>query len=103
MLNTILEKYGESITSTWDLDDEIVDLLWESTIADPVTIGGYADFTQCDPREGGDERTECLFKLDSAFGKEVDVGDSGIAFILCTKEDIEKKQFDQMYMDFDCC
>lgn len=71
-----------------------------------ITIGGYADFTQEDPRGYEDiaEKTECIFKLDSLYNTDkIFIGDVGIFFALASKKDIHDKQFDKVYVNFDCC
>ena len=47
-------------------DDEAFDYIINKLPATYAEIGGYANFTQYDPREGNDsELTECILKLDS--------------------------------------
>ena len=67
-------------------------------------FGGYADFTQTDPRplEDEPEKTECLFKIDSNLADEIMIGDSGIIFGLISKEDIEKERYENTVVDWDC-
>ncbi len=67
-------------------------------------FGGYADFTQTDPRplEDTPEKTECLFKIDSDLADEIMIGDSGIIFGLISKEDIEKERYENTVVDWDC-
>ena len=67
-------------------------------------FGGYADFTQTDPRslEDAPEKTECLFKIDSNLADEIMIGDSGIIFGLISKEDIEKERYENTVVDWDC-
>lgn len=67
-------------------------------------FGGYADFTQTDPRplEDTPEKTECLFKIDSNLADEIMIGDSGIIFGLISKEDIEKERYENTVVDWDC-
>ncbi len=103
VLNEILRKYGIQINSVYDLDNEIIDKLQEVIDTTPATIGGYADFTQDDPRECDDNRDECLFKLDSLFDRDIYIGDAGILTVTGPKEDLIKKHFDNFILDWDCC
>lgn len=70
-----------------------------------ISIGGYADFTQEDPRSYEDiaDKTECIFKLDSLYDQErIIIGDVGILFALISMEDIKDKKFENIYVDYDC-
>lgn len=66
-------------------------------------IGGYADFTQNDPRyKMKENKTECLVKIDSKLGHGIIIGDLGIIFALISKEDIESCNFKNALVDWDC-
>jgi len=68
-----------------------------------ANIGGYADFTQQDPRFGEKEtRTECLLKIDSYLDDRIFIGDSGIIFTLISPEDIKNCKFENATFDWDC-
>ena len=71
----------------------------------PGNLGGYADFTQNDPRpiENAKDATECLIKIDSNLGHGINIGDSGIIFVFISKENIKSGNFDKAIMDWDCC
>lgn len=95
----------------YDIDKTFGDILNkyfnESGVYNPkICIGGYADFTQTDPREDLNiqTKTECLFKLDSTYDLDkICIGDAGIIFALISPEDLKKKEFDKSYVDWDCC
>lgn len=104
------EIYGVKTSSYRDIDDlwdgiEWYDVLLEETRDIPITIGGYANFTQSDPRHDSMEnRDECLFKLDSAADyNKFDIGDSGILFAIISQQNIESMHFDKTFVDWDCC
>ena len=65
-------------------------------------LGGYADFTQTDPRPLGD-KNECLLKLDSNLGHGIMFGDSGILFVFISKSDLANSNFKESIVDWDCC
>lgn len=102
--------YGEQVDYC-EFDDFFGDFDWLDVFLDSVTspwatIGGWADFTQSDPREykGNEHREMCLFKLDSNLDNDVImVGDSGIVFGLISQKDIENCNFDEAVVDWDCC
>ena len=70
-----------------------------------MTIGGYADFTQTDPRfNTKNDLSQCLFKIDSGLEriKEIQIGDSGIVFGLISENDLKSQNFDNALVDWDC-
>lgn len=71
----------------------------------PGNLGGYADFTQTDPRpiEKNEDKIECLVKLDSNLENGIMIGDSGIIFSFISKEDIKSRNFGNAVVDWDCC
>ncbi len=80
------------------------DLFFEYMPNNSITIGGYADFTQYDPRSYSlNGMDDCLFKLDSNYDfNKVMIGDSGILFTL-NNDDIKSKNFSEALVDWDCC
>lgn len=76
----------------------------ENTSNPLITIGGYANFTQTDPREYKIKDKEvCLFKLDSYYNsRKFNIGDIGIIFALISKDDIKKCNFENTIVDWDC-
>ena len=69
-----------------------------------ITIGGYANFTQTDPRDYRvKDKEECLFKLDSYYNsKKFHIGDMGILFVLISQKDIKNYNFENAIVDWDC-
>lgn len=68
-----------------------------------ITIGGYGDFTQEDPRIfDNKDKTECLFKIDSFDNTVFYLGDGGIISFLITKEDLKNSNFNNILVHFDC-
>ena len=81
----------------------------ESKLSKGIThMLGHAYFTQEDPREY-DEKLErydtLLFQLDSVYDDDIDVqiGDAGIINFFINHEDLEKKNFDDVLFNWDCC
>lgn len=70
-----------------------------------ITVGGYADFVQEDPREkGGSKLFDCVFKLDSNYDYNIfEIGDSGILFALTEGSRFMVGDFSNSIVDFDCC
>lgn len=66
-------------------------------------IGGYAYFTQGDPRDyGADQRNDVqLLQIDT--DEEIMFGDSGIGHIFISPDDLVRKDFGKAYFYWDCC
>jgi uncharacterized protein YwqG len=66
-------------------------------------IGGYAYFTQSDPRDYDSERKNdvLLFQID--IDDEIMFGDSGVGNVFINFEDLKNKNFDKAYFYWDCC
>ncbi len=73
-------------------------------------LGGFPDFTQGDPRDGGMENGEMydflLFQLDSDYdGADTNViwGDSGICNFFSSSEKLRRLDFSDVLYNWDCC
>lgn len=106
MKEVIEEVTGKELT---DLD-EIQELLEDNEkdfdyINDNyISVGGYANFTQTDPRTyEKKDMTDCLIKIDSYIDlRKICVGDAGIIFVLIKPEDIKDCKFENAFVDWDC-
>ena len=110
MKEVIKEVTGTELNAYYDIDDffeengyDMYDELYKVNVF-PGNLGGYADFTQSDPRLSEDfgEKEECLIKIDSNLGNGIMIGDSGIIFALISKEDIKSRNFENAVVDWDC-
>lgn len=108
-MNTVTkEVYGIEVKNFSEIDQLFGDNNWyevyQNTITNPlISIGGYAEFTQFDPREGKIyDKDECIFKLDSYYGNGINIGDVGILFVLISQQDIENSNFRNAIVDWDC-
>lgn len=94
LLPGVSERYDES------------EPLYDYAIEPPShQIGGYAVFTQSDPRVGSDaEDWQLLFQLDTqAVGDfEIMWGDVGIANFFIRPGDLERRDFDRVWYNWDC-
>lgn len=104
------EVFGTSIKNYGELDDYFDSFAWYDKLRDgyvnyAITLGGYADFTQSDPRfDMKENKDECLFKLDSwANYDKFFIGDSGILFVIISQKDVENCNFENAIVDWDCC
>ena len=92
------ELFGESY-------EGIIDQIEYEYQANNITIGGYADFTQSDPRGINieEDKTECLLKLNSEEDYEkFQVGDGGIIYAIISPKDLESSQFEKAFVNWDC-
>lgn len=107
----VKEEFGEDISDRNEyqyLEDEDYDALYELDNAGHWLLG-YPFFTQYDPR--GERENEAnyydtlLFQMDSD-GDEIDYvlwGDCGVANFFINKEDLKKKDFSNVWYNWDCC
>ena len=90
------------------LTEEETDELYDRLEHEYQTIfgGGWAHFTQFDPRSNDDHR-EILFQLDTYFGTDGSVelmwGDAGIGNFFISKEDLANLDFSNVLYNWDCC
>lgn len=109
MCDIINKEYNLNLKSLKDIDDfmgcdDWYEKIEENTSNPLITIGGYANFTQTDPREYKiKDKEECLFKLDSYYNsRKFNLGDIGILFTLISQEDIKNCNFENAFVDWDC-
>lgn len=93
--------FVDSFDDGWDWYEEFANQLSNH----PMTLGGYPDFTQSDPRSDEEELDECLFKIDagSNIAPEIQIGDSGIIWGFINEKDLQNKNFNNAVVDWDCC
>lgn len=67
-------------------------------------IGGYAYFTQSDPRDNKMvDLKEDLLLLQIDTAEKIMFGDYGVANFFIHPEDLINKQFDKAWFNWDCC
>ncbi len=67
-------------------------------------MSGYPTFTQTDPRfysKNENIPDVLLFQLDSV--RDIMWGDCGVANFFITLEDLKKKDFSNVWYNWDCC
>jgi len=77
--------------------------LWKNFSYSGNKIGGYAYFTQSDPRENSKEFKDhlLLFQMDS--DQDIMWGDVGVGNFLIDHNDLLKKDFSKVLYNWDCC
>lgn len=90
----------------WDfaetLDEDQKAILNNYFDASGHKLGGYAEFTQEDPRENSPETFDDIQLLQIDTDKHIMFGDGGIAHIFISKENLIKKDFSKAYFYWDC-
>ncbi|NAS31851.1 DUF1963 domain-containing protein [Flavobacteriaceae bacterium R38] len=66
-------------------------------------IGGYAEFTQSDPRDYSAEQRNDIQVLQIDVDDHIMFGDSGLGHIFISQEALIKKDFSKAYFYWDCC
>ncbi|MDI9862829.1 YwqG family protein [Flectobacillus longus] len=66
-------------------------------------IGGYAFFTQSDPRDYGTNLKNDVLLLQIDTDNEIMFGDSGVANFFINIQDLKNKHFEKAYFNWDCC
>lgn len=92
----------EGIFSEIDEDAryDLVDTIAEKSLSNGHKMGGYAHFTQEDPRVGSHEIL--LLQLDSDNGFGLMWGDSGIANFFISADDLANADFSNVMYNWDC-
>ncbi|MFK8053328.1 MAG: YwqG family protein [Woeseiaceae bacterium] len=100
-------RFQTLLPDTQEVNDVAFNQLYEYAIQAPShQMGGYAVFTQVDPRESNDvtDDWQLLFQIDSekVGGFDIMWGDVGIANFFIRTEDLEKRDFSRVWYNWDC-
>jgi uncharacterized protein YwqG len=88
------QQFGEK---EWDLTDQY----GKAVRADGHKLGGYAYFTQDDPRRPDDPML-LLFQLDSDEKMDLMWGDMGVGHFFIREKDLLARNFSRVLYDWDC-
>ena len=104
-INSVLFQKREILSIRIEENESIEDELMDNSEGFTGTghkIGGYAFFTQTDPRidEPKFEEYILLFQLDSI--GEINWGDAGVGHLFIHPDDLAKKDFSKVVYHFDC-
>lgn len=81
---------------------ELEDYVWRNFQGSGHKIGGYATFTQEDPR-GGNDLEDYILLLQIDTDDHIMWGDSGVANFFIHPDDLAKKDFSKVMYNWDCC
>lgn len=66
-------------------------------------IGGYAEFTQTDPRDYDSEKRDDIQLLQIDTDEQILFGDAGLGHVFISKKALQEKNFSRAYFYWDCC
>jgi len=92
----LADKYGK----------DVGEYFYNNYLGDGHKIGGYAYFTQSDPREYTktyDKHNILLLQIDSDDKNNIWWGDSGVANFFITEKDLRDLNFNRVLYNWDCC
>lgn len=95
IVNRISDKYPE-------IKEYLEDSLYDEFSPSGHKIGGYAYFTQSDPREYDDVLKDYIVLLQIDSDDEIMWGDSGVANFFIHPDDLAKKDFSKVLYNWDC-
>lgn len=87
-------------------DDDLADYLFEHFSAEGSKMGGYANFTQDDPRGYQDnEEWVLLFQMDTESTGDIEImwGDCGVGNFFIRPEELKNHDFSKVWYSWDCC
>lgn len=88
-----------------DKEEDIWEEYAEKFSSEGHKIGGYAHFTQEDPRSNKEslEKYILLLQIDTDNAVDIMWGDSGVGNFFITQTDLEKLDFSKVFYTWDCC
>lgn len=100
-------RFAAAVANLDEIHDDVMEKLWEESEATTQTrIGGYAYFTQDDPRHGLEPgEWLLLFQMDTDDTAGVDImwGDSGVGNWFIHRDDLARGDFSRVWFNWDCC
>jgi len=99
-------RFEEIAGDIYEYDDDVVDHISDKFDASGSKIGGYANFTQEDPRTMSDAGTwVLLFQMDTEYSDGIDImwGDSGVGNFFIEPESLARCDFSRVWYNWDCC
>lgn len=91
----------------WDYEDTLTDedkeLFHDFFDASGHKVGGYAEFTQGDPRDYSANQRKDIQLLQIDVDDEIMFGDSGVGHIFINPADLKSGAIEKAYFYWDCC
>ncbi len=99
-------RYEKYAGDPFEYEEELGEYVYDNFSAEGSKIGGYANFTQEDPRTDGEyDNWVLLFQMDSESvgDDEIMWGDVGVGNFFIEKEALSKNDFSRVWYNWDCC
>lgn len=93
----------ELIEKTPSITTKLEEFIWKEFIGNGHKIGGYAYFTQYDPREEGKPSADYVLLLQIDTDEKIMWGDAGVGNFFIHPDDLAKKDFSKVIYSWDCC
>ena len=100
------ELRNDKITDSFDIPNDMFNLLCERNERHYMWIGGYPTFTQSDPRNGTEYSVyDTILLASDTYSDEYDFmwGDAGTAKFFIKEEDLKNLNFNDILFSWDCC
>ena len=85
------------------MQDELKEVFDDLFYGTGHKIGGYSYFTQTDPRDYGQEHKNDVSLLQIDSDDKIMFGDTGTAHFFINKDDLKNRNFNKVWMYWDCC
>jgi uncharacterized protein YwqG len=105
-VNPMDYRFDEIIKNSEKLHEATLERVFETFDTSGCKLGGYANFTQEDPRTLiKDEQWVLLFQMDTYSKNGVDImwGDAGVANFFIRPTDLKNEVFSKVWFNWDCC
>ncbi len=96
-------KVDELVMLYPQIEKEINEFAWDKFESEGHKIGGYAYFTQSDPRTDKPEFKDYILLLQIDTDEEIMWGDSGVGNFFIHPDDLAKRDFSRVMYNWDCC
>ena len=94
-IDTVLEQHPA-------IADQLDEFVWENFQSTGDKVGGYAFFTQWDPRSGVDKFKDYILLLQIDSSDKVMWGDVGVGNFFIHPDDLAKRDFTRVLYNWDC-
>ncbi|WP_370979424.1 YwqG family protein [Agaribacterium sp. ZY112] len=97
-------RFEKIAGDVFELDDEVAEYVFDKLCTTGSKVGGYAYFTQSDPRQGQAEDWLLLFQMDSSNVEEIDImwGDAGVCNFFIEPAKLLCCDFSRVWYNWDC-
>ncbi|SDI05012.1 Uncharacterized protein YwqG [Vibrio xiamenensis] len=98
-------RYEKYVGDPFEHGDELGHFLYDNLSSEGSKVGGYAHFTQEDPRiYGRYDDWVLLFQMDSEYLSDVDItwGDLGVCNFFIEKDALRNRDFSRVWYNWDC-